>query len=193
MLRILLFLICIAQLVYICVVFEWISIVVLGTNHALIWVTLHLGMSIFLHHVAAGEKRPWRHLMTWHHLIFTHATNSNTIVLFVYWTFLHETNISRPEIRDSWHKVLFMYVVHLAPSVCHFLNWVISDTILLKRSAKWLVIPLVIYGLGLYKATLARGKAVYPVVFEFIDDFYGALRNYIAVTICFTSFYMIVA
>ena len=55
MLRLLLFLISIAQIVYICVVFKWITLVVLATNHALIEVTIHLGLSIFLHHVAACE------------------------------------------------------------------------------------------------------------------------------------------
>ena len=185
MLRLLLFLISIAQIVYICVVFKWITLVVLATNHALIEVTIHLGLSLFLHHVAACENRPWRMLMTLHHLIFSMAGCTNCVVLFVYWSFLHEANITRPDIRDSQHKVIFMYVVHLAPAACHFLNWVISDTILLKRSVKWFVIQFVVYGFGLYKATLAKGEAVYPGVFEFIDDFYGATRNYIAVIICF--------
>ena len=76
-----------------------------------------------------------------HHFFFEMAFNLNTVVIVVYWGFLHQGVMKKQEIIDDERKVLFMYVVHIVPAVCFYLNWLMSDVIMLKRHLVWYYIP----------------------------------------------------
>ena len=126
-----------------------------------------------------------------HHLFFEMAFNLNTIIVVVYWTFLHEGALKRPEVLADWRKGVFMYIVHIVPAASFYLNWLMSDIIMLKRHLVWYYIPAVGYFYINYCETLSRGEPLYPEIMDWINDFVGAVKSCACILAVFSCVYIL--
>ena len=152
------------------------------TNWTLCATLIMLCLSLILH--ATEEKSHYILLLGLHHFLFEITSIMNLITTSVYWSLLHEETMLTPEYRDFPDRQVHTYFVHLVPLLFFVLNFLISDVVMKARHILLFMPLLVVYVYMNYLDTIKSGEVLYSI-FDWINDFQGAVRNLALMIIAF--------
>ena len=96
-------------------------------------------------------------LLSLHHLMFEISLMSNVVVTVVYWPLLAKTDLTRPEIAESWIRLIVNTLMHIIPLCASYYN---LKTIyaLFKRNHYTIVWPICsVYLVINYRASCSLG------------------------------------
>ena len=129
------------------------------TNWAMIMTYLNIALSLKCSlDTKIEQKKNW---LAFHHLSFELSCPMNLVSTSIYWTLMHKDTIEDPEFASPVRQFL-MYVNHLTPFICNWINFSITDVIV--ASKHWISVAIfgVIYSYINYRESMARGKPLYP-------------------------------
>lgn len=130
-------------------------LIVFMTNWALCLTIFWVLVSLYISRVPTASM----HMLAINHLLFSVVLPMNFLVLSVYWTVLHK-KVMEEYGHDPGVK-RHSYFVHITPSVCAVVNFLLTDVVIKPSHAKLLLPIAVVYSYINYKSTLSRGKPVY--------------------------------
>ena len=105
-----------------------------------------------------------------HHIFYTLALFTNPIVVIIYWGLEHPHTEGRMNemYGDDPEQLAItlkhMYIVHIVPQVCCLILMVTSNTVMIRRHAKFLVYFALTYAFVNFAATKISGKPLYGLL-----------------------------
>ena len=122
------------------------------TNWAILLTAIYMIVSIY-----ALKPDTTKSMLSLHHLLFEISLTANVVVTIVYWPFLAKSDLARPEVAESWVRIIINILMHIVPLCASYYN-LKTVYALFKRNHYTLVWPIVsAYLIINYYATCSLG------------------------------------